>query len=305
MLPSYLISLHLTVTAIFIAIASPIPSTLTTPGLINTNNIANDKPGSTSVSFGDPVETKPVVPTRDSDDAYLCDAPGFVQATAVRCLSDESIPARVNPETGNMRRQKKERKKMRKVKLDDTTITFPEWLIDILSRQHIHQSNMELPPLSDKNGCDRLETWLHTLFHYIDATYRDEQKRSSMLKKLHRFRRDLQEQFWFTNQSFSRRKELAIPKTMPSTESLTPPFLGKTKQSASDTNAIPSAQGTPSSSPNFDFNNTHPVPPTLDVPIPPLIPAYHPHDPGPGSTKPVHTRVKAMVGRKFKVGDRT
>ncbi|KAG6835594.1 hypothetical protein H0H93_016701, partial [Arthromyces matolae] len=309
MLPSYLISLHLTVTAIFIAIASPIPSTSATPGLINTNNIANDKPGSTSVGVGDPVRDEPFVPTQHSNhDEYLCNTPGSVPATAGPRLSDKRILAKGDPERENTKRQKKEPEKMRKVKLDDTTITFPEWLIDILSRHGIHQSNMELPPLSDENGRNRLETWLHALFYCIDATYRDKadkQKRTFMLQKLKRFRRDLQEQFWFTPESFARCKVLAIPKTMPSTESLTPPFLGKTEQSASDTNAIPSAQGTPPSFPDFDFNNPHPVPPTSDVPIPLPIPASHPHDPGPGYPKAGHTKEKRIVGQKFKVGDRT
>ncbi|KAG6809458.1 hypothetical protein H0H93_015781, partial [Arthromyces matolae] len=176
-------------------------------------------------------------------------------------------------ETGNTKPQKKELKKGRKAKLDDTTITFPQWIIDILSRRGIHQSNMELPPLSDESGCNRLETWLHALFYYIDATSPDEQTRHFMQDRV-----------------------LAIPKTMPSTESLTPPFLGKTKRSDSDTNTIspPSAQGKPSSSPDFDFNDPHPVPPTSDVPIPPPIPASHPHDTGPGYPKAGHTKEKTI-----------
>ncbi|KAG6809400.1 hypothetical protein H0H93_015841, partial [Arthromyces matolae] len=261
MFASYLIGVHLTATAILIAIASPIPSTLATPGLIDTINIAGDESGSIGVSGGDPVRTEPIAPTQDSDDGYLHDSPCSLSGTAITCLTDESML--VGRDTGH--------KRGRAIKLEgaERTVLFPEWIRNILLLYNIPQTTMELPQPSDRNGCKLLEKWLQALHNYIDVVVNyDLKKRDTMQKRLDRFRRELRHQFGFTAKSFAKRKKL--DRTEIKRSELIPPFLPS-----------PLAQEvSPSFLTDFNFNSEPRQPPGQkieNVPqIPPTIAAFQP-----------------------------
>ncbi|KAG6814399.1 hypothetical protein H0H93_012954 [Arthromyces matolae] len=128
------------------------------------------------------------------------------------------------------------------LKRADRTVSLPKWMKEILISYDIHESTMELPLPSDRNGCDRLANWLNALHNYIDVTNPfNLRKRSALQKRLYQFREVLRGQFGFTAQSFARRKRMARHEVIPS--ELAPPFSqSQIKHLADgDKNALPSS----------------------------------------------------------------